>query len=218
MTNTAGTAFEVSKTYSDGNQTPVDVTLQCTGATVEAPATRSVTPGMATGWNLTGLAAGANCTATEDPASVPPGYTTINDACAAVPVMAGVTASCTIFNDGVAQFEVNKIYTDETQTPVDVTLQCTGATVDSPTIQQVVPGVATSWDLSGVGAAANCTATEDPASVPPGYTTDNSDCQTVPVIADITSSCTITNTANTATVTVEKVFSDDNPAMIDADA
>ena len=57
------------------------MTLQCTGATVEAPATRPVTPGTATAWNLTGLAAGANCTATEDPASVPPGYTTNNDAC-----------------------------------------------------------------------------------------------------------------------------------------
>ena len=37
-----------------------------------------------------------------------------------------------IFNDGVAQFEVNKTYTDGTQTPVDVTLQCTGATVEAP--------------------------------------------------------------------------------------
>ena len=147
--------------------------------------------GNGTTWNVQVLNGTADCTAVEDPASVPPGYATDNSACAVINVETGGSPGCAITNAGFATFEVDKVYSDGNLTPVDVTLQCMGATVEAPATRPVTPGMATGWNLTGLAAGANCTAIEDPASVPPGYTTNNDACAAVSVMAGVTASCTM---------------------------
>ena len=80
----------------------INATLSCNGADVEAPATRAVNPGAGNGttWNVQVLNGTADCTAVEDPASVPPGYTTDNSACAVINVETGGSPGCAITNGG----------------------------------------------------------------------------------------------------------------------
>ncbi len=203
ITNKAQATVTVSKVYSDGNTTPVMVTLTCTSGTV-SPAGPTATPAVFT---VTGFSAGATCTASESP--VPTGYLQDNANCTSVAISAGASASCTITNNAQATVTVSKVYSDGNTTPVMVTLTCTSGTV-SPAGPTATPAVFT---VTGFSAGTTCDATE--GTPPSGYVADESDCEDVAISAGASESCTITNNAQ-ATVTVSKVYSDGNttPVMV----
>ena len=107
-----------------------------------------------------------------------------------------------------ASITVNKDFSDNNTATVPVALTCTSGTVITTPLNasEATPAVFT------VGAAspgATCTATE---TVPAGYTANQAGC----VGVALNGSCTITNTliASSATITVNKDFSDNNTAAV----
>ncbi len=145
--------------------------------------------------------ASTNCTATE---SVPSGYSSSGTCTASLAV-----GTCTITNTpNTAPFTVLKNFTDGNPASVTVSLQCTSGSVvvDDPTASGGDPA---DFTVNGFSSAAgtSCTATE--SGVPIGYSSSGTCTATLAAGA-----CTITNFVNTATFTVAKNFTDNNPADV----
>lgn len=104
---------------------------------------------------------------------------------------------------------VNKDFSDNNPATVSVNLTCSSGTVTSTPLNasESTPAVFTLTGANPVGTL--CTATE---SVPVGYTANQAGCAGVAPGG----SCTITNTLNIAgnTITVNKDFTDNNPAAV----
>ena len=198
ITNNAQATVTVSKVYSDGNTTPVMVTLTCTSGTV-SPAGPTATPAVFT---VTGFSAGTTCDATEG--TPPSGYVADESDCEDVAISAGASESCTITNNARATLTVSKSYTDGATGAVTVSVTCTSGTV-TPASASVSPGSPATFTVVGLAAGASCSASESP--VPGGYEQDNSNCQSIPMAAGNAKSCTILNKAK-ATLTVSKSYTD----------
>jgi uncharacterized repeat protein (TIGR01451 family) len=106
-----------------------------------------------------------------------------------------------------AVFTVSKVYSGGNTAPVSVTLTCTSGTITPSATQLAVPGSPAAFTVTGFSGGSTCSASE---AVPAGYTeTDN--CANVAIAIDGTPSCTITNTLNSASFSVNKVYSPSGP-------
>jgi hypothetical protein len=196
-------SFTVMKDFSDNSTASVSVTLSCTSGTVTNNP-RTATEAAPAVFNISGASAGATCTASESP--VPTGYTANQAECQNGDPIGG---SCTIVNTkNSGSFTVNKDFSDNSTASVSVTLSCTSGTVtNNPrTATEAAPAV---FNISGASAGATCTASESP--VPTGYTANQADCQNGDPIGG---SCTIVNTKNSGSFTVNKDFSDNSTASL----
>jgi hypothetical protein len=207
ITNTARVAtFSVTKTYSDGDTTPVAVTLNCTGInTAIDDDTQSAEPGVAAVFVVRTYEPGDTCTAVED---VPSGYTWSNPTdCQNVGIED--PASCNLNNVlNEAQFTVFKDFSDDNPAAVDVTLTCSSGTVVTNPLP-ASESTPAEFDIEGFEPGATCTASE---AVPDGYDADISDCQDNDPLGE---GCTIINSVTQRAVfRVTKDFSDDNPQSV----
>jgi uncharacterized repeat protein (TIGR01451 family) len=196
----------VNKNFSDSSSASVTVSVTCTNGGTPAPPSGTVSHAAPRTYTITGFTAGATCTATE---TVPTGYTE-SDNCASVAIANGGAPSCTITNTlNSATFTVNKVYSPTgPATSVPVSVNCSSGT-PTPGSGSASPSTPFTTTVTGFNTSGTtCTATE---TVPAGYTeTDN--CASVSITAGGTPSCTITNTLNSAILTVNKVYSPTGPA------
>ncbi len=121
-----------------------------------------------------------------------------------VAVAEGESAVCVFTNTlNTGAFTVNKNFSDDSPASVDMTLTCSSgaATTNPVAATEASPAV---FEVTGFTPAATCTATE---AATPGYTQDNSGCQVGGLLAD-GGSCTMVNTLNTNTFTVNKTYDD----------
>ena len=156
---------------------------------------------------MNGFSASATCTASE---TVPANYSADESACLNVAIaITGGPFSCTITN--TATFQVLKDFSNDNPAAVIVGLTCTSGTVtvDDPTASEADPA---DFTVEGFSPGASCTATET-FGLPAGYTKDESACVAVPITGG-PSSCTITNTLNTAVFNVTKDFTNDGAAIV----
>ena len=101
---------------------------------------------------------------------------------------------------------VSKDFIPNNPGTVPVTLTCTsGIVTNSP--QNASEGSPAVFSVSGAIAGTTCTATE---TVPAGYTADQSSCVGVPIGGN----CTIINTLNSNTITVNKDFVPNSSAPV----
>ncbi|MDO8614791.1 MAG: hypothetical protein Q7T33_03520, partial [Dehalococcoidia bacterium] len=208
----SGTCFTAFSLDDD-----TDVTLSNTRTAGHAASTCTVIEDAVPGWTLDGI----DCT---DPS----GGTTVNvgTRTASINLAAGENVTCTFTNRlNQTEFHVAKIFSDQDEGSVNVTLLCT---TGRPVV--TVDGTASMTDtadfiVSGFNEGTLCTATED---VPNGYTVDQTDCQDVPIFPrspegngftggenGFLDSCTIFNTFNSTRLDVFKDFADDNEASVD---
>lgn len=198
----AGT-ITVNKDFSPDSADSVSVSLVCTSGTVVATPL-DASEAVPAVFSLEGALPGVTCTATE---LVPPGYVADETDCLGV----ALNGSCTISNalgllDGT--ITVRKDFLPDSAAAVSVSLSCTSGTVVATPLAatEALPAIFTVNDaLPGVV----CTATEN---VPPGYTANQTDCQSV----GLNGSCTITNALDLVggTVTVFKDFVPDSLATV----
>ena len=201
-------SFTVSKEYSDGNTTPVTITLACTLGGVVSPATVPAAPGSPAVFDVSGHTDDPVCTATES--GVPAGYNgsgTPPGTCQAALVAVG---SCTITNTlKKDSFTVSKEYSDDNTTPVTITLTCTLGGVVTPATAPAAPDSPAVFNVSGYTDDPECTATE--SGVPAGYTGDESFCAQILLSVG---ECTIVNDLNSGLFTVNKEYSDGNTTTV----
>ena len=158
----------------------------------------------------TGFEPGDTCDASEGAA--PSGYFKDESTCQGLELQPGGTPSCTIANTlRSAQITVHKDFSDDNDDAVSVSLTCTGdGDVDSSpkdaTDEDNASGAPAVFTVTGFEPGDTCDASEGAA--PSGYSKDESGCDDLTL--DGGNECTITNTLNSATVTVHKDFSDDN--------
>ncbi|MCJ7671366.1 MAG: hypothetical protein MUP67_04885, partial [Acidimicrobiia bacterium] len=140
--------------------------------------------------------------------------------------VSGTPQSLVLGNYNTATFTVRKDFSDNSQAGVTVSLACTGSpggtviNVDT-TASEANPA---SFTVNGFGTTTGTTCTATETAVPAGYTSSGT---CTASLAD--GECTIVNTlnvvppappappappVNTATFTVRKDFSDDNPASV----
>ena len=210
ITNTLNSAtLTVNKNFSDNSAASVTVSVTCTNGGTPAPASGTVSRTAPRTFTITGFTAGATCTATE---TVPAGYTANQAACAGVAITNGGTPSCTITNTlNSATLTVNKNFSDNSAALVTVSVTCTNGGTPAPASGTVSHAAPRTFTITGFTAGATCTATE---TVPAGYTANQAACAGVAIINGGTPSCTITNTLNSATLTVNKNFSDNSAASV----
>ncbi len=192
-------SFTVSKDFSDDSTDDVSIALNCTSGTVtNSPQTASeAAPAVFT---VEGFDSGTTCTATEG--VPPPSYIVDETDCQSGDPRGG---SCTIVNTLVAgTFTVNKDFSDDSSDSVSITLSCTsGTVVNNPQFAtEASPAV---FGIEDFTEGATCTAIEVTSLA--GYVTDETDCQDDDAIGG---SCTIINTLNSGSFTVNKDFSDDS--------
>src|SRR5690606_10255954 len=149
----------------------VSVTLYCGGAgTIASDNPQTVTEASPGEWTVTGLSSTATCTATEDP--VPAGYTPDQSDCADRELTVNGSVTCTIKNTpNEADFDFLKIWSDDSDAEVTVTLDCDGNGTIEPDATQTTDGQAVGWTIKGYTgdpSGITCTVTEDP--IPDGYT------------------------------------------------
>ena len=201
ITNTALGTFLVHKDFSDDYGGPVTVSLYCGTTATVAPPFSPASEALPATFTVTGTDGSTLCTATESGA---PGYTSTGQCQATLS-----TAACTIVNNAVATFQVYKDFKPDNPATVTVSVSCDSGIVSSP-IAGPAEGSPVDFTVTGYGPGPqSCTATESP--VPAGYTSD-SPCSGS--IVNHSGSCTITNTLNSATLTVKKVFSDNSGASV----
>ena len=206
ITNTTTATLTVNKVYSpSGPATSVPVSVTCSSGT-PTPASGSASPSTPFTTAVTGFSTGATCTTTE---TVPAGYTASQAGCANVAIVVGVNPSCTITNTlNSAAFTVNKTFSDNSSASVTVGVTCTSG-APAPASGTVSHAAPRTYTITSFNTGATCTATE---TVPTGYTANQAGCAGVAIPVGGTPSCTITNTLNSATLTVNKVYSPTGPA------
>ena len=125
------------------------------------------------------------------------------------------TASCTITNTlNSATFMVHKDFSDSNASAVSMSLTCGASTVVltpmNATGNPDNPAVFTVTGVPIIGTT--CTATE--LTTPTGYTKNETACASIALSANGTASCIITNTLNSATITVTKTYSDSSATAV----
>ena len=168
-------------------------------------------------FKISGLAAGATCTASEEKA--PANYSKVQADCRDVPVAIGERSSCTIINHrkGLATATLT-VRTDFTPNAPDasigVTVTCTKGGRPDNAQKRVTEATPVDFRITRFGNGATCTAT---GTQPAGYSQRNLDCRNVPITLGASAPCTIVNTRGSSTSALFKVtkdFSDDNPAKV----
>ncbi len=200
-------AFTVNKDFVPNSGASVSVSVSCTSGT-PSPASGSASEATPFVTTVTGFSVGASCTATE---TVPAGYTANQAGCVSVVLNNGGNVSCTITNTlNTATLTVNKDFSPNSGASVSVSVTCTtgSASPASGSASEATPFVTT---ISGFSAGATCTATE---TVPSGYTANQTNCASVAISIGGSHSCTITNTLNNATLTVNKDFVPNSGASV----
>jgi hypothetical protein len=208
LTNSTQATFVVHKDFSNNSTASVSVTLSCSpnGGT-PAPASGAVSHAAPRTFTVTGFTPDPTCTATESP--IPAGYTASGSpagTCAAL-LSAG---ACTITNTlRQATFNVTKAYSPAGPvSSVQVIVTCASGspnlTVAPSGATPVSPGAPVPFTVKGFNVGDTCSATESP--VPAGYTMSQASCVSQAVTDGGAVNCTITNTLNTATLTVHKVY------------
>ena len=189
---TASSTITVNKNFVPATAATVQVALTCTSGTTNSPQNASTTtPAVFT---VTGASVGATCTATE---TVPAGYTANQTNC----VNVALGGSCTItnsLNSNSNTITVNKNFIPASGAAVLVALTCTSGTVNNSP-QNASTATPAVFTVTGASLGATCTATE---TVPVGYTANQTNC----VGVALGGSCTITNSLNGNTITVNKNF------------
>jgi uncharacterized repeat protein (TIGR01451 family)/outer membrane autotransporter protein len=186
----ATATLTVSKDFSDDNPASVQIGLSCTDASVDGDI-KPASEASAAVFNLTNVGDANRCTAEE--LDAPEGYQPDAGSCSDLAVGPGSSVECEIVNTlqtPETTFTVNKVFSDDNDAEVQVSLSCTDALVDEDTKSASSSEPAT-FVLTEVGAENECTATE--SGVPEGYLTDASSCQNVTVLEGDTFSCQITN-------------------------
>ncbi len=105
-----------------------------------------------------------------------------------------------------ASITVLKDFIPDSAAPVPVALSCTSGTVTSTPLN-AAEGAPAVFLVTGASAGATCTASE---TVPVGYTANQGNCAGVA----LGGTCTITNTLNSASITVLKDFIPDSAAPV----
>ncbi len=196
----APASVTVIKDFIPDSAATVPVALSCTSGTVTTTPLNAA-EGAPAVFEVTGASAGATCTATE---IVPLGYTANQTNCLGV----ALNGSCTITNAlNSASITVNKDFIPDSAAAVPVALSCNSGTVTTTPLN-AAEGAPAVFQVTGASAGATCTATE--TTVPSGYTANQANC--VGVV--LNGSCTITNTRNSASITVNKDFIPDSAATV----
>jgi hypothetical protein len=197
--------FTVAKDFSDDSDAAVDMTLTCSSGTVTANPL-AASEGSPAEFEVTGFLPGATCTATE---AATPGYDQDDSACQVGGLLAD-GGSCTMVNTlRVGTFTVEKLFSDENEAAVDMTLTCTSGDITTNPLPASMASPA-EFEVTGFLVGATCTATE---AATPGYDQDDSACQVEGLLAD-GGSCTMVNTLRTGEFTVHKSYSDDNETPV----
>jgi len=196
--------FEVRKDFLPNSSDEVTVSLDCGPGATLSNADPTATEADPANWTVSvGVGQDPTCTGTE---IVPPGYTASNGGTCSALLSVGF---CTITNTlNSATFTVDKDFSDNNQAEVTVNLSCASGSVATN------DGTASEADdanftVNGFSGDPLCTATE--SGVPAGYTPANGgQCSALLSVG----TCTIVNTLNSATFTVDKDFSDNNQAEV----
>jgi len=148
------------------------------------------------------LAVGATCTITVHVTAAAGGSYTNDNSDLSTSVNLVPDANATLTVPRSATVTVDKDFVpDNTSGSVTVTLSCGSGTIGPSASQSATSAVFTT---TGFDANETCDATE--GASPPGYSTDESNCQGVPLTDLANSNCTITNTLD-GTLTVVKSLS-----------
>jgi Domain of unknown function (DUF5979) len=169
-------------------------------------------------FKVTGLAAGATCTASEGTA--PAGYSKVQADCRDVSIGPGETRSCTIINHRkgltTATLTVHKDFTpDATESSAEVTVTCTKGGRPDERQKRVTEATPVDFTITRFGKGATCTATE--SQTPSGYSQNNADCRNVPIAPGSSARCAIANRRGSSTrvsFDVSKDFSDDSSGKV----
>ncbi|MEX2390951.1 MAG: hypothetical protein WD904_05080, partial [Dehalococcoidia bacterium] len=106
-------------------------------------------------------------------------------------------------------FTVSKDFSDKPgtdTTTVSVSVTCTNGATPDASPKNASEAAPAAFTITMPGGPANCTATEGTAPV--GYTKNETACADVAIVANGDAPCTIVNTLNSATFTVNKDFTD----------
>ncbi|HEY8218451.1 MAG TPA: hypothetical protein VIH82_15035 [Acidimicrobiia bacterium] len=217
ITNTLNTAtFTVAKDFTDNSTATVTMHLTCTSGHV-VQASRDATEGSPAEFTVEGYSndIGVSCDATEDAI---PGYTGSDGGSCSSTLLGEGGGGCTITNTPdivpppTATFTVLKSFSDNNLAAVTVRVSCTAPAVVNPGAATMAQGLPAEFGVSGFDTpgSTTCTAIEVPISGYTGSGTPAGSCSASLAVG----ACTVTNTANTATFTVSKTFSDGNPASV----
>ncbi|HZP26118.1 MAG TPA: dockerin type I repeat-containing protein, partial [Dehalococcoidia bacterium] len=126
------------------------------------------------------------------------------------------TSTCVV-GAGTATLTVHKDFSDGNTGPVSVSVSCTGGTPDSsPKNAFDNPDFPAVFTITLTSASATCSATEGAA--PAGYVKNEAFCQNIVLTNGSSLQCTIFNNlvtpSGTASFTVHKDFSDNNPSFV----
>jgi hypothetical protein len=134
------------------------------------------------GWSLSGL----SCVDSDSGTT-----TNLGTATATIDLDPAQTVTCTFTDTQVgAPFTVNKNFVPDNPADVTMMLTCSSGTItnDDPTATEADPA---NFTVYGFTSGATCTATENIANVPLGYTPNQSDC--INVLLQTDGACTIFN-------------------------
>ena len=213
--DTTHARFYVSKSYSDSNTTPVDVTLTCNGG-LPLEQTFTISPGNPVNFTLTNVGSDSlRCEVTES--GSPEGYVSsfwnhdaISDtSCVFDTVHGGNVYACEITNTaGNALFNVTKnwVLTDggpgayDLDVEIDVVCSADIVAVDGQPVADpdgtytvtLGDGESSSMEVDTTGGPASCTATETVTQS--GVEPSSEGCTDVTLTAGASADCTVTNT------------------------
>ena len=209
--NTVG--IDVAKDFSDDNPAEVTVSLDCGPGVVVDDDDTGADETDAANFTVKGFTDTTTCDATEG--TPPAGYTADETGCQDLdPESAGTGAECTIVNTlNTVGIDVAKDFSDDNPAEVTVSLDCGPGVVVDDDDTGADETDAANFTVKGFTDTTTCDATE--GTPPAGYTADETGCQDLdPESAGTGAECTIVNTLNTATIYVQKDFSDNNSANV----
>lgn len=208
------TTFVVRKDFvPNAAASSVEVSVVCADGGRPDKSSRRVTEAVPATFKISGFGKTAICTAKETPG--PAGYVQNSGQCRRVAIARGRSASCTIVNTrssvASAVLTVAKDFSDDNSATVSISVSCTSGSV-TKTPLDVAEGSPATFTITGFSKGATCTATESEA--PSGYTATESNCQRVAMAPGGSFSCTIVDTFNSTTLTVNKDFTDGNTSGV----
>ncbi|HEY8767147.1 MAG TPA: S8 family serine peptidase, partial [Dehalococcoidia bacterium] len=212
------------KDFNAGSQTEIDIAagwswstgsvsvthVTCSAATLASATSTAITVNMTCAGGTTytvSVSATAPTTAATGSCSAPIAgcFTTKTKQNGGTLAPIGTSPTVTVHNS--ATFTVNKDFSDKPSTDtttVIVTLNCGAGTIVGPNPKNASEASPAVFTVNGLASSTTCTASESP--VPGGYT--SSGCTAaVTLTVNGASACTITNTLNSASFTVSKVYS-----------
>ncbi len=161
----------VNKSYTDNSGAAVDITLFCDNAVIAGPNPTSASPGNPAVFSVSQFPwDGTDCWVTEELAS---DYYLAQSTCGdeALPGMRiepATDQACELVNAPTrATFEVNKIFSDDAETAVEVSIDCTTGLIPDHT--KIITPDMSPWEIKWViiefnSGELDCTVTETPVS------------------------------------------------------